>query len=101
LLDGDPTHLPPLQLDEVIQLTETALEKHIQFGQSFGRYAHEFPELPHSITWEVVARWRPTPAKADPVAMSGAHQRTVDRINAAIAETTSDSRSPGPQAGHP
>jgi hypothetical protein len=85
LLDGDPTHLPPVQLEEVIQSTETALAKHIQFGQSFGRYAHEFPELPHSITWEVVAKWRPTPAKADPVAMSGAHQRTVDRINAAIA----------------
>jgi hypothetical protein len=50
LLDSDPTHLSSVQLVEVIQLTETALAKHIQLGNSFGRYAHEFPELPHSIT---------------------------------------------------
>jgi hypothetical protein len=34
LLDSDPTHLSPQQLNETIQLTEIALEKHIQFGES-------------------------------------------------------------------
>jgi hypothetical protein len=92
LLDSDPTHLPPMQLNEVIQSTETALAKHIQFGNSFGRYAHEFPELPHSITWDVIDKFRPTTAALDPAGMTGAHRRTEDRINAAIAEMTRDPR---------
>ncbi|MDP8985303.1 MAG: hypothetical protein M3N97_09700 [Pseudomonadota bacterium] len=95
LLDSDPTHLAPVQLDEVIQLTETALAKHIQLGNSFGRYAHEFPELPHSITWDVVGKLRPAAAALDPTGMAGAHQRTEDRINAAVAEMTRDPSSPG------
>ena len=95
LLDSDPTHLSPLQLNEVIELTETALAKHIQFGLSFGRYAHEFPELPHRITWDGIAKLRRTAAAVDPLGMNGAHQRTVDRVNAAIAEMTKDSSSPG------
>jgi hypothetical protein len=101
LLDSDPTHLSPPQLSEVIQATETALAKHIQLGNSFGRYAHQFPELPHSITWDVIDKSRPTAAAADPAGMTGVHQRTEDRINAAVAEMTGDRRSPGPQAGHP
>jgi hypothetical protein len=52
LLNSDPTHLSAQQLNETIQLTEIALAKHIQFGDSSGRYAHEFPELPHTITWK-------------------------------------------------
>jgi hypothetical protein len=48
LLDPDPTHLSPQQLDRVIQLTLTALEKHVLFGYSFGRFAHEKPKSrPH------------------------------------------------------
>jgi hypothetical protein len=99
LLDSDPTHLSPAQLEEVLQLTETALAKHIQFGQSFGRYAHEFPERPHNITWEVVDKLRHSGATVDPTGMSGAHQRSVERINAAVAEMTGESRSPS--AAHP
>jgi hypothetical protein len=79
-----------MQLIEVIQLTETALAKHIQFGNSFGRYAHEFPELPHSITWDVIDKLRPITAALDPAGMTGVHQRTEDRINAAVAEMTRD-----------
>jgi hypothetical protein len=55
-LDNDPTHLSPQQLDETIRLTQIALEKHIQFGESLGRYAHEFPELPNTVTWEKIDR---------------------------------------------
>jgi hypothetical protein len=101
LLDSDPTHLSPGQVEEVIQLVEMALAKHFQLGQSFGRYADEFPELPHSITWKVVAQLRSTTATTDPVGMSRVHQRTVDRINAAIAEMTRDARSPGLQTARP
>lgn len=90
-----------MQLSEVIQATETALAKHIQLGNSFGRYAHEFPELPHSITWDVIRRLRPTATVVNPTGMTAVHQRTEDRINAAIAEMTRDLRSPGPEASHP
>jgi len=77
------------------------LVKHVQFGNSFGRYAHEFPELPHSITWDLVDKWRPSSAATDPVAMAGVHQRTEDRIDAAIAEMTREIESSRPQASHP
>jgi hypothetical protein len=88
LLDGDPTHLPPQQLNEIIQLTETALAKHIQFGYSFGRFAHEFPDLPHTVTWESIDRLRPSPIDTDPSGMAAAHQRTEDRIKAATQEAS-------------
>jgi hypothetical protein len=101
LLDSDPTHLAPAQLIEVIQLAETALAKHIQLGESFGRYAHEFPELPHSITWDVIDKLRPPAAALDPTGMTGVRQRTEDRINAAATEMMRDPRSPGLQASHP
>ena len=52
LLDSDPTHLSPQQLDQVIQLTLAALNKHVVFGYSFGRFAGEYPEHPHTITWK-------------------------------------------------
>lgn len=81
LLDTDPTHLTSAELTEVIQLTETALGKHIQFGQSFGRYTDEFPELPHSITWQIVAKLRHTAAAVDQADMTTVHQRTVEQIN--------------------
>src|ERR1700684_4079700 len=54
LLDNDPTHLSAQQLNETIQMTETALAKHIEFGYSFGRCAHEFPDLPHKVIWEKI-----------------------------------------------
>ncbi len=96
LLDSDSTHLSPAQLDDVIQLTEAALAKHIQLGNSFGRYAHEFPELPHSITWDVIDRLRPSSAAGDPAGMTGAHHRTEDRINVDITEMTREQRSQNP-----
>ena len=84
LLDTDPTHLSPQRLDQVIQLTETALEKHIEFGYSFGRLAHDFPDLPHAITWTNIDRARPSAITLDPQAMAAAHQRTTDRVNAGL-----------------
>ena len=92
LLDSDPTQLSPVRLDEVIRLTESALAKHIQFGESYGRYAHEFPEFPHLITWKAIDRWRPRSAAVDPAGMTGARQRTADRIATDIAEMTREQK---------
>ena len=84
LLDTDPTHLSPQRLDQVIQLTETALEKHIEFGYSYGRLANEFPDLPQAITWDNIDRIRPSAITLDPHGMAAAHQRTLDRIHAGL-----------------
>jgi len=86
LVDPDPTHLSPQKLDDVIQLTATALEKHIQFGYSFGRYAQEFPDVPHTITWTSLSQFRPEPINLDPKGMAAAHQRTTDRLKAATPQ---------------
>ena len=84
LLDPDPTHLSPQRLDQVIQLTETALAKHIEHGYSFGRLAHDYPNLPHAITWANINRLRPTSLDLDPQGMAAAHHRTTDRVNAGL-----------------
>jgi hypothetical protein len=83
LLDIDPTHLTPQQLDQVIQLTLAALNKHVVFGYSFGRFAVEYPEHPHTITWELIETLRPLPSQLDPQGMAPAHQKTSDRVKAA------------------
>jgi len=92
---SDTTHLSAQQLNDTIQLTEIALAKHIEFGYSFGRYAHEFPELPHAVTWEKIDRLRPSALDTDPSGMAAAHQRTEDRIKAAMEEG-SDAAAPVP-----
>jgi hypothetical protein len=84
ILDANPTHLSPQRLDQVIQLTETALAKHIEHGYSFGRLAHDYPNLPHAITWANINRLRPTSLDLDPQGMAAAHQRTNDRVNAGL-----------------
>jgi hypothetical protein len=84
LLDPDPTHLSPQRLDQVILLTETALEKHIEFGYSYGRLAHDFPDLPHAITWNNIVRLRPSAIDLDPQGLAAAHHLTTDRLNAGL-----------------
>jgi hypothetical protein len=85
-LDSDPTHLTPQQLDQVIQLTSSALNKHVVFGYSFGRFAVEYPEHPHTLTWNVIETLRPMPSNLDPQGMAAAHQKTADRLKAANSE---------------
>jgi hypothetical protein len=84
LLDPDPTHLSPPQLDHVIDLVDVALEKHIQIGYSFGRLANEFPDMPHIITWARMIRLRPSPLDLDPHGMAAAHKLTDQRLSAAL-----------------
>ena len=85
LTDPDPTHLSPERMDEVIRMTEIATEKHVQFGDSFGRYASEFPKMPHTLTWGVIAQLRPSAGDAKPEEMAAVKRRTDDRINAVLA----------------
>jgi hypothetical protein len=84
LVDPDPTHLSPQRLDQVIQLTETALEKDIEFGYAYGRLADEYPNLPHAITWVNIDRVRPSALELDPQGMAAAHQRTADRVQTGL-----------------
>lgn len=83
LLDPDPTHLSAQQLDQVIQLTLIALEKHVTFGYTFGFFAHEYPDRPHTLTWALIDKLRPTPAELDPKGMAVAHETTQARLKAA------------------
>ncbi len=84
LTDPDPTHLSPQRLEEVLQRTETALSKHIEFGYSYGRLAHEFPDLPHAITWANIDRVAPSALELNPQSMAAAHQRSSERIQAGL-----------------
>lgn len=83
LLDPDPTHLSPAQLDRVIELTLAALQKHVLFGYTYGRFANDFPTRPHTITWDLIETLRPTASTRDPTGMAAARQITNDRIKAA------------------
>lgn len=85
LINRDPSRLTPQQLDSVIQLTAFALEKHIQVGYSYGRYAHENPDMPHLITWDAIDAIRPTSVDVDPTGMAGAHRRSDIRINTTLS----------------
>ena len=80
LIDSDPTHLAPDQLDETIRLTQISLEKHVQFGFSFGRMAEEFHDMPQTLTYGVLRSLLPT--APDQQALEAPHQRTQQRINA-------------------
>jgi hypothetical protein len=85
LLDTDPTHLSPQQLEQTIQFTETALEMHIEMGYTFGRLAHEFPDMPQLITWKNIRALRPSANQFDPKGLAAAVQLTKNRIQAATA----------------
>lgn len=82
LLDPDPTHLSAAQIDQVIQLTLLALNKHVVMGYSLGRFAHEFPEHPHTITWDTIAAMRPTVESIDPKGLERASALTKARLDA-------------------
>ena len=82
-LDADPAHLSTAQLDEVIQLTLIALQKHVTQGYSLGLFAKGFPERPHSITWDTMETLRPLMKKSEAGAMTEAHRITEERLNLA------------------
>ena len=89
LVDSDPTHLTDDQLKETVRLTQLALEKHVQFGFSFGRMAEEFPEMPQTLTYKVLRSL--LPASPDPNALAAAHQRTRQRIDDLVQKVLASS----------
>ena len=86
LVDADPTHLSPAQLDQLMQLTVEALQKHVVMGYSFGRFAHEFPERPHIVTWDFIDKLRPSAQDIDPKGLERAAALTKARLDAASTE---------------
>jgi hypothetical protein len=82
LIDPDPTHLSPAELDQVMQLTVYALQKHVVMGYSFGRFAHEFSDRPHTITWDTIGAMRQTAEAIDPKGLERASALTKARIEA-------------------
>jgi hypothetical protein len=83
LVDPDPTHLSSQQLEEAINLSLIALQRHVTFGYSAGRVAHEYPNRSHTITWDLIDTLRPTAATLDPKGMAIADERTKARLKAA------------------
>jgi type II secretory pathway pseudopilin PulG len=83
LVDGDPTHLTPQQLDRTLQALELALEKHIQLGDSLAYIHNHFPELGSPITYHEVESFKHSPSREHPQEMARAHQLTIDRLVAA------------------
>ena len=94
MIDPDPSRLTPQQLDSVIELTTVALEKNILEGYSYGRYAHENPDMPQLITWDVIHALRRTGTDLDPMGMAAAHKRSDTRINTTLSNFAGASETP-------
>jgi hypothetical protein len=84
-IDPDPTHLSGARLDRVIELTTAAMVRQLTYGYSFGLFAHDFPQRPHTITWETIEKLRPMPSDLDPDGLAAAHEKTMARLKAANA----------------
>jgi hypothetical protein len=82
-VDPDPTHLSPQQLGETIQLTEIAIEKHMQVAFSFALIVSGFPDLSTSLTYHEALTYLHSPYQENPQGMAAAHQRTMERLKAA------------------
>jgi len=52
--------LSPAQLDQVMQLTPYALQKQAIMGLLVPPLRPEFPERPHTITWDSIEKMRST-----------------------------------------
>jgi hypothetical protein len=83
LLDADPTHLSPQQLARTIELTEIAIEKHIQVGKNIAYISSQFPDLPASLTYDEIGKYLRSSYEDDPQGMASAHQLTMDRLRGA------------------
>jgi hypothetical protein len=90
LLDADPTHQSPAQLDHVIALTAAALSKHVTLGYAFGLFANDFPKRRHAITWDTINKLRPDAIELDPKGLANAQAKTMARLKAANAGPNQD-----------
>jgi hypothetical protein len=83
ILDPDPTHLSLQQLADNVQLTEIAIEKHLQVGLSIALISSLNPDLPASLNYDEIRSYRRSSYQQDPQGMAAAHQRTMDRLKVA------------------
>ena len=88
LLDPDPTHLSPPELDEEIRLARTALEKHFEMGYSLARIANTYRDMPRAVNYSpVLDHLRRTAFDLDPVGMKAAHDRLTKTIKGSAEGT--------------
>jgi hypothetical protein len=81
--DGNPTHLSPAQLDQVIQLVQEAIQKQITLGYTLALLHGAFPELGSDLTYDEVNLAHHYPFRESPDEVAHAHRLTVDRLAAA------------------
>ena len=81
--DGNPTHLSPSQLDQLIQLVQEAIQKQITVGYSLGLLHDVFPELGSTLTDGEVDLAHHYPFRESPDEVAHAHRLTIDRLAAA------------------
>jgi hypothetical protein len=85
VLDVHPPHEAAHTWTDFLIHIANALQKHVLLGYSFGRFANEFPERPHTITWDTIRELRPTASQLDPAGMADARKKTADRLEGANA----------------
>jgi len=81
--DGNPTHLSPAKLDQVIELVQDAIQKQITLGYTLGLLHDAFPELGSTLTDDEVDRAHHHPFRESPDEVARPHRLTVDRLAAA------------------
>jgi hypothetical protein len=81
--DGNPTHLSPAELDQVIQLVQVALQKQITEGYTLALLHSAFPDLGSTLTYDEVNLAHHYPFRESPEEVARAHRLTVDRLAAA------------------
>jgi hypothetical protein len=83
LLDPDPTHLSPQQLDRVIQLTTPLSGSTSSSDTPSDSSPTDTQTAPNTITWDFIFKLRPRPSDLDLQGMAAPHQRTMARLKAA------------------
>jgi len=81
--DGNPTHLSPSQLDQLIQLVQEAIQKQITVGYSLAYLHGAFPKLGSTLTYDEVDLAHHYPFRESPDEVARSHRLTVDRLAAA------------------
>jgi hypothetical protein len=80
LVDPDPTHLTPAELEEEIRLARIALEKHFEMGYSLARVSRTDVDMPQHVTYARLQKLRPTAYALDPEGMQAAHERLEQTV---------------------
>lgn len=83
VIDGDPTHLTPSQLEQTIEAVEEAIQRHTEVGYSLALLHGAYPQLGSTITYPEVESFHHSPVQEDPAGMAAANKLTMDRLKSA------------------